>query len=128
MIKYSITIASAVALGAALGPAAPAWAGGIGDFLSPAFGTACANLHTGARAAGTTTHGTGAANGNLAGLPLGSPLNQCGGADPLPNLASEHCVNNQQVSSGPAVIPINVPVNALQCTDLGLGVLGLGAA
>ncbi|MGW9448655.1 chaplin family protein [Streptomyces sp. NPDC055632] len=63
--------------------ASPAWAGGVGDFLSPAFGTSCANHHTGARADGTTTHGTGAANGNLAGLPLGSPLNQCGGADIL---------------------------------------------
>jgi hypothetical protein len=30
---------------------------------------------------GRTTHGTGTADGNLAGLPLGGALNQCGGAD-----------------------------------------------
>ncbi|MDQ0577978.1 hypothetical protein [Streptomyces rishiriensis] len=64
-----------------LGTAAPASAGGIGDFLSPAFGVSCANLNNGAHANGTTTQGTGAANGNLAGLPLGGALNQCGGAD-----------------------------------------------
>lgn len=34
-----------------------------------------------AHAAGGTTHGTGSAGGNLRGLPIGSPLNQCGGAD-----------------------------------------------
>ncbi|WP_353963737.1 chaplin family protein [Streptomyces sp. NBC_00083] len=56
-------------------------AGGIGDFLSPAFGTSCANQNTGAHANGATTHGAGSASGNLAGIPLGSPLNQCGGAD-----------------------------------------------
>jgi hypothetical protein len=64
-----------------LGTAVPASAGGIGDFLSPAFGVSCANLNNGAHASGTTTQGTGAANGNLAGLPLGGALNQCGGAD-----------------------------------------------
>ncbi|MFD7541377.1 chaplin family protein [Streptomyces sp. NPDC059819] len=56
-------------------------AGGVGDFLSPAFGTDCANLHTGAQASGSTTRDTGAGGGNLLGLPIGSPLNQCGGAD-----------------------------------------------
>jgi hypothetical protein len=61
--------------------AAPASAGGIGDFLSPAFGTDCANHNTRPHADGATTAGTGAANGYLLGLPLGSPLNQCGGAD-----------------------------------------------
>ncbi|MEG8277528.1 hypothetical protein [Streptomyces sp. AHA2] len=61
--------------------AGPASAGGILPIGSPAFGTSCANHHTGAHANGATTTGTGAANGNLAGLPLGSPLNQCGGAD-----------------------------------------------
>ncbi|MFJ6993865.1 hypothetical protein [Streptomyces sp. NPDC003090] len=75
------TALTAAVLGTALATAAPAAAGGIGDFLSPAFGTSCANHHTGARATGATTSGTGAANGNLAGLPLGSALNQCGGAD-----------------------------------------------
>ncbi|MFI8169805.1 chaplin family protein [Streptomyces sp. NPDC085931] len=43
--------------------------------------TSCANHNTGARADGVTQHGTGTAGGNLAGLPIGSPLNQCGGAD-----------------------------------------------
>lgn len=75
---------TAAALGAGIAGAAPASAGGIGDFLSPAFGVTCANLHNGARAQGATTQGTGAANGNLAELPLGSALNQCGGADLLP--------------------------------------------
>ncbi|MEU4799416.1 hypothetical protein [Streptomyces sp. NPDC023327] len=59
------TAATPVALTAAyagvpLTATTPATAGGVGDFLSPAFGTSCANLLTGARAAGTTTHGTGA--------------------------------------------------------------------
>ncbi|MBZ4324539.1 DUF320 domain-containing protein [Streptomyces sp. SCA2-4] len=63
--------------------ASPAWAGGVGDFLSPAFGTSCTNHH-GARSEGSTTHDTGVGNGNLAGLPIGSPFNQCGGADLLP--------------------------------------------
>ncbi|MET9320927.1 hypothetical protein ABZX75_12195 [Streptomyces sp. NPDC003038] len=71
---------TALATGTALASASPASAGGIGDFLSPAFGTSCANHHA-THAAGTTAHGTGAANGNLAGLPLGGALNQCGGAD-----------------------------------------------
>ncbi|GGZ97075.1 hypothetical protein GCM10010371_66160 [Streptomyces subrutilus] len=66
---------------AALGAISPAAAGGVGDILSPAFGTNCANQRTGADAAGRTTNGTGAANGNLLGLPLGTALNQCGGAD-----------------------------------------------
>ncbi|MCX2971194.1 MULTISPECIES: hypothetical protein [Streptomyces] len=75
------TALTAAVLGTALTTAGPASAGGIGDVLSPAFGTFCANHHTGAHATGATTSGTGAANGNLAGLPLGSALNQCGGAD-----------------------------------------------
>ncbi|MFI8169861.1 hypothetical protein ACIPM2_31890 [Streptomyces sp. NPDC086081] len=79
-VKIAVGVAAAV-VGAGIGAAGPASAGGIGDFLSPAFGTACANHHTGARANGTTTRGTGAANGNLAGIPLGGALNQCGGAD-----------------------------------------------
>lgn len=61
--------------------AGPASAGGILPIGSPAFGTSCANHHTSAHASGATTHGTGAANGNLAGLPIDSPFNQCGGAD-----------------------------------------------
>lgn len=73
------------AIGLSLPIAVPASAGGIGDFLSPAFGTNCANHHTRPHATGTTTAGTGTADGNLLGLPLGSALNQCGGAD-LPDL------------------------------------------
>ncbi|UZI33476.1 hypothetical protein [Streptomyces sp. VB1] len=71
----------AAATGTVLGTAAPASAGGIGDFLSPAFGISCANQNTGAHATGSTRQGTGTAGGNLAGLPIGSALNQCGGAD-----------------------------------------------
>ncbi|MFI1377235.1 chaplin family protein [Streptomyces longwoodensis] len=76
----------AASVGAGLASASPASAGGVGDFLSPAFGTSCTNQHTGAHADGITQYGTGTAGGNLAGLPVGSPLNQCGGADPLPNI------------------------------------------
>ncbi|MFB7747547.1 hypothetical protein [Streptomyces sp. NPDC056132] len=72
---------SALALGASLASAIPATAGGVGDFLSPAFGTACGNLNNGARADGVTSSGTGTGGGNLVGLPMGSALNQCGGAD-----------------------------------------------
>ncbi|MEV7676449.1 hypothetical protein [Streptomyces sp. NPDC088752] len=75
---------TATALTGTVAAAAPAAAGGIGDFLSPAFGTDCANHNTGARADGATTAGTGTANSNVLGLPLGSPLNQCGGADLVP--------------------------------------------
>lgn len=71
---------TAAAVGAGLATGTPAAAGGIGAFLSPAFGTSCANHH-GAHAAGATTAGSGSVTGNLAGLSLGSPLNQCGGAD-----------------------------------------------
>lgn len=74
------------ALAGGLATAGPAAAGGVGDFLSPAFGTSCANQNTGAHTDGATTHGPGAANSTLAGLPLSSALNQCGGADldPVP--------------------------------------------
>ncbi|MGW0315160.1 hypothetical protein [Streptomyces flavidovirens] len=79
-----MTVVALAALAAS--QAAPAWAGGVGDFLSPAFGTSCANLNGGALASGSTTHGAGPVGGNLLGLPLGSPLNQCGGADLRPPL------------------------------------------
>ncbi|MEU6989217.1 chaplin family protein [Streptomyces sp. NPDC046465] len=76
-----------VAVGAGVATAAPAMAGGVGDFLSPAFGTNCANRHTAAHAQGKAGTGTGTADGNLAGIPIGVPLNQCGGADqPLSHL------------------------------------------
>ncbi len=77
---------TASAAAAALAAAPPASAGGIGDFLSPAFGTDCANQGGQPHAVGATTAGTGTANSNLLGLPIGSPLNQCGGAD-APSIA-----------------------------------------
>ncbi|MFF3343652.1 hypothetical protein [Streptomyces flavidovirens] len=79
-VSNTAVVAAAI-VGNGIVTAAPAAAGGIGDFLSPAFGTACANLNNGARAHGVTTQGTGIAGGDLAGLPIGSALNQCGGAD-----------------------------------------------
>lgn len=68
-------------VGLSLATAGPASAGGIGDFLSPAFGTNCANHNSRPHATGTTTAGTGSLDGNLLGIPAGSALNQCGGAD-----------------------------------------------
>lgn len=79
-ITTALAVSAAVAA-AALGTATPAAAGGVGDFLSPAFGTMCDNLNNGAHAIGSTTSGTGTAGGTLAGLPIGNPVNQCGGAD-----------------------------------------------
>lgn len=86
-IRKALTVftLSAGAAATSLAMASPASAGGIGDFLSPAFGTNCKNHH-GARADGAAAHGTGATNGNLVGLPIGSPFNQCGGADSKPDL------------------------------------------
>ncbi len=76
--------------------ATPASAGGIGDFLSPAFGTTCANHHSTPRATDTTSAGTGSADGNFLGLPVGSPFNQCGGADlPLNPYPIVHAVPNE---------------------------------
>lgn len=72
---------TAAVVGAGGANAEPASAGGIGVLLSPAFSTLCANHHTGARTAGSTTNGAGSLSDNLAGLPIGSALNQCGGAD-----------------------------------------------
>ncbi len=78
--------------GGGLAAAAPASAGSIGDFLSPAFATNWTKHHTGARPSGATTQGTGAANGNHAVLPLGSALNQCAAPTsihaPPPSLSS----------------------------------------
>ncbi|WP_368857866.1 chaplin family protein [Streptomyces sp. DH12] len=75
-------------------------------------GTGCTNHH-GTHAEGVTTHGTGAANGNLAGLPTGSPLNQCGGADLMPSGLL-----------GP-VSPDSLPTHAV--TGLGVGMENLTA-
>ncbi|WP_392895738.1 hypothetical protein [Streptomyces sp. LN699] len=93
---FVLTAGAAAALAAA---AAPASAGGIGDFLSPAFGINCANLNTGAQAAGHTTRGSGAAGGSLLGLPIGTPLNQCGGADMPVQQTLINCENSQAGSS-----------------------------
>ncbi|MEU6488401.1 hypothetical protein [Streptomyces sp. NPDC046887] len=71
----------ALAVTGGLPAAPPASAGGIGDFLSPSFGVHCANLDNGARLDRATHRSTGTAAGNVAGVPLGSALNQCGGAD-----------------------------------------------
>jgi hypothetical protein len=83
MTRRTTTVLSALtaAVGAGVGLAAPASAGGIGGFLSPAFGTLCATHDTGAHADGLTRQGTGTVGGNRAGVPIGSALNQCGGAD-----------------------------------------------
>ncbi|MFC8226282.1 hypothetical protein [Streptomyces sp. NPDC057287] len=70
-------------IGSGLAAASPAYAGGSGAILSPAFATNCGNHNGGRQPTGSTTAGTGAVNGNLLGAPLGSALNQCGGADYL---------------------------------------------
>lgn len=69
------------AFGVVLGGAGSAAAGGIGDLLSPAFGTACANHGVGGQAAGEARGGSGHVDGNTVGVPLANALNQCGGAD-----------------------------------------------
>ncbi|MFF5426406.1 MULTISPECIES: chaplin family protein [unclassified Streptomyces] len=97
--RHTAAAVTTAALATALAPAAPAAAGGIGDVLSPAFATSCVNLHTAARADGATTHGTGTAAGNLAGLPVGSPLNQCGGAD-APVCAIDQWFSGTSILSG----------------------------
>ncbi|MER6393702.1 hypothetical protein ABT236_35250 [Streptomyces sp. NPDC001523] len=87
-------VLTAGSVAAALAAASPASAGGVGDFLSPAFSTNCVNHDTVPHAAGATTAGTGAADGNLLGLPLGSPLNQCGGADVTPGSEAQNGLVN----------------------------------
>ncbi|MFJ9079469.1 hypothetical protein ACIRO3_30165 [Streptomyces sp. NPDC102278] len=78
MTTYKAATTFVLTAGAAVAAAAaPASAGGVGDILSPAFGTNCANHDTVPHAAGATTTGTGAADGSL----LGSPSTKCGGAD-----------------------------------------------
>lgn len=74
-------VVTGFAMLAGLLPAAPAAAGGIGDFLSPAFGNGCAHKHSGAAAQGTASTSASTGGGNMLGVPAGSPLNQCGGAD-----------------------------------------------
>ncbi|GAU65035.1 hypothetical protein SSP35_01_03720 [Streptomyces sp. NBRC 110611] len=65
--------------------AAPASAGGVIEFLSPAAHNACAHKNTGAHNTGHPARGSGTVTGNFAEFPLLGSINQCGGAD-LPNL------------------------------------------
>lgn len=104
-----------VTVGCGLASAAPATAGGVGDLLSPAFGTSCANMNTGARANGVTRQGTGTAGGNLAGVPVGSALNQCGGADApiIQDLLMDPCKSTA------------IKVQQLKKTDIQKGVVNL---
>lgn len=80
MMTRKVATVFMITAAAAPGFATPASAGGVGDFLSPAFGISCVNHH-GSHAEGAAGPGTGAADGNLAGLPIGIPMNHCGGAD-----------------------------------------------
>ncbi|MFJ3176649.1 hypothetical protein ACIPJK_38800 [Streptomyces roseus] len=87
VIRSSLTsiALTAAAFTGVVATAGPAAAGGIGDLLSPAFGTDCANRDTGAIATAVTAAGTGMASRSVLGVPVGSPLNQCGGADLAPS-------------------------------------------
>ncbi|MFH8411368.1 hypothetical protein ACH4FX_42425 [Streptomyces sp. NPDC018019] len=135
--RQSLTALSltATALGAGLATASPASAGGIGAFLSPAFSTVCGNLNNGAHADGTTTGGTGTAGGNRAGIPLGSALNHCGGADLLPNEAGKHdqvigeALENVGVDAKEVQVGlVNVQDVPVQVTSNAVGVLSKGTA
>lgn len=68
---------------------------GVG-VLSPAIGNGCAN-HAGSTATGTATAEPGTGNGQLLGMPVSGPLNQCGGADPLPSslIVEKQCETNE---------------------------------
>ncbi len=79
-IATSLALAAAV-LATGFTAAAPASAGGIGDFLSPAFGTSCANHKTHTAPQGRAHTDSGGITGLLAQVPATSPVNQCGGAD-----------------------------------------------
>ncbi|MFH8343543.1 hypothetical protein [Streptomyces sp. NPDC018045] len=63
-----------------LAAAAPASAGGVGAFLSPAFGNRCAQGAS-PHAAGATAHGAGTGTGLLVGISFGGSVDQCGGTD-----------------------------------------------
>lgn len=100
---------TAAAIGTGLAASGPAAAGGIGDFLSPAFGTNCTNHRTTPHNSGATTAGTGTASSNLLGLPIGSPLNQCGGADNVTKLMKYNM--NDQAAYNYNVNTIDVPIS-----------------
>ncbi|MCZ0210710.1 hypothetical protein OZK63_35535 [Streptomyces sp. UMAF16] len=78
-MKHALTGSCLAALTVGL-TAVPASAGGILPIASPSFATSCTN-HGAPHAGGATTRGTGAADGNLADLLVGSPFNHCGGAE-----------------------------------------------
>ncbi|MEU7158845.1 hypothetical protein [Streptomyces chrestomyceticus] len=112
VVAFTVTSVSA-----GIATSAPAVAGGVGDFLSPAFAVTCVN-HTGARTSGATTHGTGTASSNLVGLPLGSALNQCGGADASKiTEIDQNCENRQGAQTGAGILNVPVNANVLQCSD-----------
>ncbi|KWT56756.1 hypothetical protein ADL21_37920 [Streptomyces albus subsp. albus] len=71
---------TAATVGSGMVTAAPAAAGEIPVFLSPAYTNNCAN-HGHARTAGGPLQSAGTVNGLLAAVPVSSPTNQCGGAD-----------------------------------------------
>lgn len=95
---------AAAALSSGLATATPASAGGVGDFLSPAFGDTCVNEHVGAKAVGATTRSTGTGGGTVAGIPIVSPVNQCGGAD-LP--LDEEGLKKSLYNRGPVAVVLN---------------------
>ncbi|MEU6482520.1 hypothetical protein [Streptomyces sp. NPDC046887] len=113
VLLTALTLTSTAAAGGLL-TASPATAGGIGDFLSPAFGTSCAN-DTGTHLAGATSAGSGTADANVLGLPLGSALNQCGGAD-LPADTRDVCEMGNSMAEG-GLVAIDIPVNLLSSVN-----------
>ncbi|MGA5408344.1 hypothetical protein ACPCSC_13885 [Streptomyces lavendulocolor] len=98
-----IAVLAGVVAGAMGATATTASAGGIGDFLSPAFGTTCGNHHNGATAAAAAPASGGSAGGNVTGVPVLAPANQCGGADLT--AGGSGLINNRN-------IPISVPIDA----------------
>ncbi|MBZ4320641.1 hypothetical protein [Streptomyces huiliensis] len=84
MKRSALVRASAVPLtlsAVALTFGSPARAGGLGaGVLSPAVGNGCA-ARSAAAAQGAASRVTSAAGGNVLGLPVSGPLNQCGGAE-----------------------------------------------
>ncbi|GGY65815.1 hypothetical protein GCM10010326_70530 [Streptomyces xanthochromogenes] len=86
-----ILVLASAAFGVGLAAATPAAAGGIIVVASPSHDNACTNLGTTAQSGGETRNGSGTVGGLLAAVPVGMPLNNCGGAD-LPM---------QKVVSGP---------------------------
>ncbi|MER7984239.1 hypothetical protein ABTY53_01335 [Streptomyces noursei] len=63
--------------------------------MSPSFDNSCTNGHS-SGAAGATTRGSGSVSGLLGQIPIGSPLNQCGGADFLPFFTDNDQINEDK--------------------------------